>query len=119
MKKYYITSLTTVYQDHFEEGEGDYVNEFEAHSVIEGETALDAVKTYFDRSLLFSFDEKLAEIKDSLVRYSNMVDVDNSEVFPTDKIYEDFKKGKATLYSAYTDINIYELVKSPINLTTK
>lgn len=114
MKKYYITSLTTVYQDHFEEGEGDYVNEFQNNSVIHGENALDAVKTYFDKILFFSFDESCADIEDSQVRYSTVVDYENCEVLQNDKIFEKFKKNEVILYAAYTSLTVFELVEAKI-----
>lgn len=117
MKDYKIDINTTVFEDRYDEGEGDCVNSFENSYTLSAESPMLAIEEAF-KKMGYSFDSQTAMIddeEDNQVWYSNLVDVENIEVNEGEKQYDDFKDGKISLYSANHSIRIYEVI--PANLT--
>lgn len=115
MKKYYVKAGVEIYVDNFNEGEGEQVNYWDANSFIEAESPMEAVKTFFEKILFFSFEEENAHIDDELngvnvLQYSNYVDAENCELAADSKEMAEFAEGKRTVFVANSHIEIFELL---------
>jgi hypothetical protein len=119
MKNYYITATIFVAIDDFNEGEGEVVNNWDTKSIIKGETPMEAVKTFFEKVLYFSFEEENAHIEHELngvnvLQYSNYVNDDNCELAADGKEMAEFAQGKRTIFVANSYIEIFELIPAII-----
>ena len=119
MKNYYITATIFVAIDDFNEGEGEVVNNWDTKSIIKGETPMEAVKTFFEKVLYFSFEEENAHIEHELngvnvLQYSNYVNDDNCELAADGKEMAEFAQGKRTVFVATSYIEIFELVPASL-----
>lgn len=115
MKNFYIRASVDVYIDDFNEGEGEHANHWDANSIIKGETPMEAIKTFFEKIIYFSFEEENAHIEAELngvnvLQYSNYVDEDNNELEADGKEMAEFAQGKRTVFVANSYIEIFELV---------
>ena len=115
MKNYYIKANVEVVIDDFNEGEGERVNNWDAKSIIKAENPMEAVKTFFEKILYFSFEEENADIEHELngvnvLQYSNYVDEENSELAADSKEMAEFAQGKQTVFVANSYIEIFELI---------
>ena len=115
VKKYYVKAGVAIYADNFNEGEGEQVNYWDANSFIEAESPMEAVKTFFEKILYFSFEEENAHINDELngvnvLQYSNCVDAENCELAADSKEMAEFAEGKRTVFVANSHIEIFELL---------
>lgn len=112
MNTYKITNEAAIYQNSWENGEGQQVNAWNISATIQANNALDAIKEFFVKHLYFSFDKEDAffceENSTNCLQYSNLVDEDNNEILPNSAKYEDFKNGK-NFYTANSFIRIFEL----------
>ncbi len=111
MKRYYIESSHTIYEDNFIEGEGEQVNSYSVNATLYATDPKDALRVYFDKTLFLSFDEENIDdsLEDGYFHYSNLVDNDNSEASESE--IEKWKFDEIKLYSNNTCISIYELQK--------
>ena len=106
--KYFIKSLHTIHKDDYNEGEGEYIHEYNLNAFITAETPKDAIIKYFDKELYLSFDiDKSFYEEDGILHYSNLVDQDNTE--PSEYKINLWKEGKKTLYVNNTEIHIFEV----------
>jgi len=115
MKQFYFNINATIYQDSYEEGQGEQVNSWQNQELIKAENLDLAIEKLFETKLYFSYKKELSQIQDCddainhVLEYSNLVDNDNSEVLEHSKKYQDWKAGKITLYSCDLSIEIFEL----------
>ena len=108
--KYFIKSLHTIHKDDYNEGEGEYIHEYNLDAFITAQTPKEAIIKYFDTKLYLSFDiNNIYEEEEGILHYSNLVDKDNIE--PTDHQINHWKQGKEILYVNSTEINIFEVNK--------
>jgi len=112
MKNYYIKANVEVAIDDFNEGEGELVKNWNSKSIIKSETPMQAVKTFFEKTLYFSFKEENADIEreSNVLRYSNYIDDDNCELAADSKEMAEFAQGKRTIFVANSCIEIFELI---------
>ncbi len=114
MKRYRIESVHEVYEDHYDEGEGEYVNCYMLDAVINAENEKEAIEEYFKDHLYYSYDLSDADINKPYLSYCVMVDAENSEVGPDQLIVKQWKEGKSKLYINRIDITLSEVTQ--INL---
>jgi hypothetical protein len=108
MKKlYYVSSFHSVYEDSFTEGESKFVNEFADNKVISAESALDAVKEYYNKVIYKPFRMDSVEIDECKIYDSFMVDEDGALASEFDE--EMWKKEERVLFSENIDIEVYEM----------
>lgn len=115
MRSYYIKASVEVSIDDFNEGEGEIVNNWDARSTINAENPMEAVKTFFEKDLFFSFEEENVYIDDELngvnvLQYFNYVDAENYELAADSKKMAEFAEGKRTVFVANSHIEIFELL---------
>ena len=112
MKKFKVTTEHTVYEDSYENGQGEYVNSFTIESDQSAENSVEAVKKHYENKLYYSdFKIENAEFEDDEdnLHYSNLVDEDNYEA--TKEQINKWKKNKLRLYSNTMVFTVYELIK--------
>jgi hypothetical protein len=109
-KIYIVESLTNVYVDSYNEGEGDFCNCYEVRSEQQTKTPLEAIKLHFENSLFYTFYFNLSDTDENkkTLYYSNLVNVDNEEVEEKTHTFKQWKKGKINLYVANHVINVIE-----------
>lgn len=117
MKKFKIESVHTVSEEHYTEGEGDYVNEYELDCEVVAETYDKAIAQYFENYLNLSFDITNAyfDFENNCIRYNNLVDRGNNEILSDFLKYEYWKNGLIILFNNNTSIKVYELINIKIN----
>ena len=100
MKTFKITSYHEVYIDSFKEGELNHVNHYSLNANIQSETLREAIESYFENELYYSFNFEESEIDEDkkFIQWNVLVDNENSEVNDTDSVFAQWKKGKKTLY---------------------
>lgn len=110
MKKFKIECLHEVFEDSYENGEGDYVNSYETDAVIKAETWQDAVKDFYENTLYYNFDIDSIDINDDGESFfeSCIVDAENTE--PSEYQLERWKNGDMILYTNRMTVYVYEIV---------
>ena len=114
--KYYIQSTHSIYEDDYNEGEGENVNYYTLKGIVIAENAKEAIKKYFEDTLYYNFSFENAMIdeeKTNILFYSNLVDEDNSEASEAEK--EAWKQGNKKLYSDNSRIEINILSEIDLN----
>jgi len=121
MKTYYIKCGVNVSIDDWNEGQGENVNYWDLKATVGAETPIEAIKTFFDKNLYWSFDEKQAyieplELGENCLEYSNYVDENNLELSENSQAMQDFRAGTRKVFVADSLIKIFEIVPVAINI---
>ena len=114
MKNYKITSIHDIYEDSYNEGELNFVNGYDLSKEVKANNLKEAVKTYFENFLYYSFDIKYADILENRLNYSVLVDEENFQIGENEEIYKQWKEDKVKLYSNNISIKVQEI--NDINL---
>lgn len=111
--EYHIQSKHTVFEDHFEEGEQSYSNEYNENSDVEASDIKEALIKYFD-FLSFTLDTSKLDITNDNgnAYYSVLVNVEGEEADENE--VKQWKKGNLILYSNLIELSVF--VKSKIVL---
>jgi len=108
--KVIISGTGEATEDKYEEGEiGGALNHWDLSKVTYTTTVenletelMDMIENYVENHLYLTYKQKWLGVDEHCgISFSALVDADNSEVRGTETIYEDWKKGKATLYAQY------------------
>lgn len=91
-----------VYEDDYEEGEGDYANAWDFDVRGEYDSAEELVKAIAKNSFIFSDKVKDYSFIDSTIQTSAFVNNDNEE--PSKAEIEAWKNGELKLYNAYLSV---------------
>lgn len=116
MKNYIIDSEHTVYLDSYENGEMEQVNFYTQKDTIKANSPREAIKLYFEKSLYYSFDIKLACIeheetnKTSINTLHYYVLVDGNNIEASESEINQWKEDKKLLYSNNIYLTIFETV---------
>tara|TARA_R110000803_G_scaffold210835_1_gene284216 strand:+ start:71898 stop:72254 length:357 start_codon:yes stop_codon:yes gene_type:complete len=112
MKKFKIESTHTIHKDSYNDGEGDYCNEYDLDCEISAPTFMEAIIHYFENHLYYNFDKEKAHIdyESNTLQYDNLVDDDNTQVLDTDNKYNLWMNDQVQLYNNHTLITVKELV---------
>lgn len=112
-KTFLIKSINSVFIDNYEEGEGDMVNEYNIKGEISAESAESALMLFVENNLLFNYDKENLQVDDLCgAVYSTLVNNKNQEA--TERDITEWRKGEVKLYSHYSKIEVFELVKVDI-----
>lgn len=109
MKNYLVKSYHTVYEDSFENGEGEQTNSYFLKEEMTAENPKEAAKQFIENSLFYKFSEEYFEPLDGEFHYSTLVDSENYEA--TESEIEQWKKEEKKLYANQYNIEVFELVK--------
>ena len=112
LNTYKVSSSHDVYADSYENGEGDFVNNYYLSSEIEATNWRDAIKKYFNDYLYFDVDFDYSYIDDdsNTFHYFNLVNDENMEA--NEREIEQWKENKLTLYSNHTEITVNQLINT-------
>jgi len=114
MKTYRITSIHDIYEDSYKDGELNFVNGYNLSEEVKANNWKEAVKTYFEDFLYYSFDFKYADIYENRLNWAVLVDEDNFQIGENEEICKQWKEDKVKLYSNNISIKIQEI--NDINL---
>jgi hypothetical protein len=110
MNEYLIKSITEVFEDNFEKGEGKGVNVYGVEGKIEAESPRDAVLKFIANNLYFTDGTLEEDIEEGSQKvYCTLVDNENNE--PNNPQIEAWKRGEIVLYSSYTRFTVSQLIK--------
>ena len=112
MKNFKVTTNHDIYEDSYENGEEENVNNYIVTSEQKAENAIEAIKKHYENELCYSdFKKEFAgfEDGDDSLHYSNIVDEDNYEA--TNEQIDKWKKNKIKLYANNMVFTVYELIK--------
>ena len=99
--KYLVESRHEVFEDNFEYGEGKLITEYNRSSMIEAESAVDAIETYFKSALGYTFEISTVGLEDEELMYCVLVDKSLDEVFNDEPDYKRWMDGEINLYGNY------------------
>lgn len=99
--KYLIESRHEVFEDNFEEGEGELITEYNISSMIEAESAVDAIEIYFKSTLGYTFEISTVGFEDEELINCVLVDKTLVEVFNDEPDYKRWEDGEINLYNNY------------------
>lgn len=106
MKKYYIESIHTVYEDDYNEGEKDYKNEFRCDGIYDTPDHKEAINLHLS-NIGFNLGVENCEYSDGEYQTSCLVDGNNIQ--PTQSEVDMWERGKLKLYSNNINIVVFEL----------
>ena len=109
MKNYLVKSYHTVYEDSFENGEGEQTNSYFLKEEMTAENPKEAAKQFIENSLFYKFSEEYFEPLDGEFHYSTLVEAEKYEA--TESEIEQWKKEEKKLYANQYNIEVFELVK--------
>lgn len=112
MNKYRITSVHSIYEDSYTEGEGKIVNEWYNNATISADTVQGAIRKYYDSELNMDYVPEYTEVEENRLFDSRLVDENNCK--PTESELLEWKNGNLALYSE--NITLYVDVLSPVDL---
>lgn len=108
MEKYLIYSNHSIHKFDYEEGEKDFVNEYELKEFIQAENPKEAICKYLDEVLFYSIDTNEIDLGNSFCfSFDILVDANNCQANIGEIEY--WKKGLLSLYNDYVTLKIYEL----------
>ena len=99
--KYLVESRHEVFEDNFEDGEGKLITEYNKSSMIEAESAVDAIETYFKSTLGYTFEISPVGLEDEELLYCVLVDKSLNKVFNDELDYKRWMAGEINLYGNY------------------
>ena len=99
--KYLVESRHEVFEDNFKDGEGKLITEYNRSSMIEAESAVDAIETYFKSVLGYTFEISTVGLEDEELMYCVLVDKSLDEVFNDEPDYKRWMDGEINLYGNY------------------
>lgn len=99
--KYLVESRHEVFEDNFEDGEGNLITEYNSSSMIEAESAVDAIETYFKSTLGYTFEISTVGLEDEELINCVLVDKSLVEVFNDEPDYKRWEDGEINLYNNY------------------
>ena len=99
--KYLVESRHEVFEDNFEDGEGKLITEYDRSSMIEAESAVDAIETYFKSVLGYTFEINTIGLEDEELMYGVLVDKSLDEVLNDEPDYKRWVDGEINLYCNY------------------
>jgi hypothetical protein len=112
MNEYFIKSYHGMYDDDYNDGEGEMINFYMNEAKVHAYDPIDAIKEYFNTQFYYSFDESLvytdAEDSKNVVWYDVMVNELLDEADPCE--VELWKNGKLKLYNNNIKIELYQVV---------
>ena len=97
--KYLVESRHEVFEDNFEDGEGKLITEYNRSSMIEAESAVDAIETYFKSTLGYTFEISTVSFEDEELINCVLVDKNLVEVFNDEPDYKRWMDGEINLYN--------------------
>lgn len=106
MKNYLIKTNHSIHKYDYDQGELEFINEYQMSETILAETPKKALEKYIDKVLGFSFDVDEIE-SDENIYFDVLVDYNNFQASTYD--VELWKKGEQTLYNDCVYVKIYEL----------
>ena len=112
--KYLVESRHEVFEDNFEDGDGGLITKYNRSSMIEAESAVDAIETYFKSTLGYTFEISTVGLKDEELIYCVLVDKSLNVVFNNEPDYKRWMDGEVSLYGDY--IHLKCSVVQAINL---
>ena len=99
--KYLVESRHEVFEDNFKDGEGKLITEYDRSSMIEAESAVDAIETYFKSDLGYTFEISAVGLEDEELTYGVLVDKSLNEVLNDEPDYKRWVDGEINLYCNY------------------
>lgn len=99
--KYLVESRHEVFEDNFKDGEGKLITEYNRSSMIEAESAVDAIETYFKSALGYTFEISTVGLEDEELTYCVLVDKSLDEVLNDEPDYKRGVDGEINLYGNY------------------
>ena len=99
--KYLVESRHEVFEDNFEDGDGGLITKYNRSSIIEAESAVDAIETYFKSTLGYTFEISTVGLEDEELMYCVLVDKSLDEVFNDEPDYKRWMDGEINLYGNY------------------
>ena len=111
MSDYLIKSYHEVFEDNFNEGEGNHVNGQMSQGQVTADNLQEAVQKYYENHLLFPFvKENISDNEENefFLHDSVAVDVENSAA--SDYDIKKWQSGEIKLYSNLFAIEVSELV---------
>ena len=97
--KYLVESRHEVFEDNFEYGEVNLITEYNRSSMIESESAVDAIETYFKSTLGYTFEISTVGFEDEELINCVLVDKNLVEVFNDEPDYKRWEDGEINLYN--------------------
>ena len=99
--KYLVESRHEVFEDNFEDGDGGLITKYNRSSIIEAESAVDAIETYFKSTLGYTFEINTVGLENEELMYCVLVDKGLDEVFNDEPDYKRWMDGEINLYGNY------------------
>ena len=99
--KYLVESRHEVVEDNFEDGEGELITEYNRSSMIEAESVVDAIETYFKSVLGYAFEINAIGLENEELMYGVLVDKSLNEVLNDEPDYKLWVGGEINLYHNY------------------
>ena len=99
---YVIQTLHTVYNNDYENGEGEVISNFADDVELLAASLDQAIEKYFADHAFYNYDKKFADIDDGILNYTVTTD-DNDDEATEEQLIE-WKSGKLDLY--YHNIRI-------------
>lgn len=99
--KYLVESRHEVFEDSFKDGEGELITGYNRSSMIEAESAVDAIETYFKNQLEYTFKISTVGLEDEELTYCVLVDKCLCEILNDEPEYKRWMEGEINLYSNY------------------
>ena len=112
MRQFNITSYHTVYEDSYENGEGQFVNCWDQSLTVKAYTLDEAMKAYYENDLNWNWEPNSVFVDEDALMDARLVDEDNC--IATEKQTERWKRGELKLFNQHVTIKVWEL--SPLNL---
>jgi hypothetical protein len=114
MAQFRIKSYHDVYEDHFEEGEGKHFNYWDTSRIIDADTPIEALRTYYEKEIYKIFNHENIIIDDMDIFDSFMVDEDC--MLASDYDMEMFKKGERKLFVENIRFKVWQLTPIEVRL---
>ena len=108
MRQFKFTSYHTMYEDSYENGEGQLVNYWDQSLTVKGETLEEAIKTYYEKDLNWDWTPESAFVDGDELMDARLVDEDNC--IATEKQTERWKRGELKLFTQHVRIKAWEEV---------
>lgn len=109
MSTFKITSFHSVAVDSFTEGEGENVNNYHLSAEITAKDLPEAISLYFENTLCYSLNFDNLNKDNDQIFYSTLVNGENEEIKENCVLFQEWKVGRAKLYSNVFEICAQEL----------
>ena len=97
-----------MYEDSYENGEGQLVNYWDQSLTVKGETLEEAIKTYYEKDLNWDWDPEYVFVDEDSLMDSRLVDQDIH--IATENQTEEWKRGELKLFTQHVRIKAWEEV---------